>query len=120
MPDRMRVALADDQASVRSALRLLLEQEPDFEIVVEAADATGLLSAVVDKQPQLLLLDWELPGLPVHQLLRLLRFETPALRVIAMSSLPEACRDALSAGIHNFVNKSAPPQHVLAAVRNAL
>lgn len=120
MTEKMRVALADDQASVRSALRLLLEQEPDFEIVVEAADATGLLAAVVDKQPDLLLLDWELPGLPVLQLLRLLRYEQPAINVIAMSSLPEACRDALDAGVHTFVNKSAPPQHVLAAVRNAL
>ena len=67
----MRVLLADDHPRVRSALRLILEQEPNFQVVGETADATGLLLAVNEKAPDLVLLDWELPGLPVAQLLRL-------------------------------------------------
>ncbi|MCZ7674175.1 MAG: response regulator transcription factor [Chloroflexi bacterium] len=78
--EKMRVLLADDQMRVRSALRLLLEQEPGFQVVGEAADATGLLLAATEKAPDLLLLDWELPGLPAAQLLRLLKGGTAVVK----------------------------------------
>lgn len=115
----MRVLLADDQISVRSALRLLLEQEPSFQVVGETADASGLLLAVVEKAPDLILLDWELPGLPAVQLLRLLLYERPSLKIIAMSSRPEA-KQALLAGAHAFLSKSEPPDQVLAIVQSLL
>lgn len=113
----MRVLLADDQVKVRSALRLYLEQDPSIQIVGEAADATGLLQAIVEKAPDLVLLDWELPGLPAAQLLRLLRYERPSLKVIAMSGQPEACQSSLDAGVQAFVGKSEPPERVLASIR---
>jgi DNA-binding NarL/FixJ family response regulator len=116
----MNVLLADDQMAVRSALRLLLEQEPDFQVVGEAADATGVLLAVTEKAPDMVLLDWELPGLPAGQLLRLLRYERPSLKIIAMSSKPEAYLAALEAQVHAFVSKSDPPACVLANIRKLL
>jgi DNA-binding NarL/FixJ family response regulator len=58
----MRVFLADKQAKVRSALRLLLEQEPGLSVVGEAAEAEDLLAQVQRTRPDLVLLDWELPG----------------------------------------------------------
>ena len=116
----MKVLLADDQPAVRSALHLLLEQEAGFQVVGEAADATGLLLAAANKGPDLLLLDWELPGLPAGQLLRLLRYERPSLKIIAMSSKPEAQQAALNAGVHAFVSKSEPPERVLAIIRALL
>ncbi len=116
----MKVLLADDQPAVRSALHLLLEQEAGFQVVGEAADATGLLLAAANKAPDLLLLDWELPGLPAEQLLRLLRYERPSLKIIAMSSKPEAHQAALDAGVHAFVSKSEPPERVLAIIRALL
>lgn len=120
MKQAMRVVLADDQASVRSALRLLLAQEPGMDVVAEAADATALLLAVAATAPDLLLLDWELPGLPAAQLLRLLRFERPMLKVVAMSSRPEAQRAALTEEVDVFVSKSESPQQVLSAIRGRL
>ncbi len=116
----MRVLLADDQLQVRSALRLLLEQEPDFQVVGETADATGLLLAAAEKAPDLVLLDWELPGLPAAQLLRLLQYERPFLKIIAMSSHPEVERLALDAGVHAFLSKGAPPDWVLTVIRKLL
>ena len=106
----MRLLLADDQIKVRSALRLLLEQEPDFQVVGEAADATVLLRAVTDNGPDVILLDWELPGLPVTQLLRRLHYERPSLKIIAMSSRPEAKTEAQNAGIVAFLSKGGPPE----------
>jgi DNA-binding NarL/FixJ family response regulator len=112
----MRVLIADDQLKVRSALRLLLEQEADFQVVGETADATGLLLAVAEKAPDLVLLDWELPGLPVEQLLRLLQFERPYLKIIAMSSRPEVERQVKEVGVQAFLSKSELPERVLATL----
>jgi DNA-binding NarL/FixJ family response regulator len=116
----MRVLLADDQVAVRSALRLLLEQEADFQVVGETADSTELLLAIEQKGPELVLLDWELPGLPPVQLLRLLRYERPSLKIIAMSSRPEAERLVLDAGAQAFLSKSELPERVLSIIRSLL
>lgn len=113
----MRILLADDQASVRSALRLLLEQSLNGEIVGECADATSLLQTIAHAEPDVILLDWELPGLPAVQLMRLLRFEKPGVSIIALSSRPEASRQAVSAGVDAFVSKNAPPEILQTAVK---
>ena len=121
----MRILLADDQVKVRSALRLLLEQEPGIQVVGETADATGILLAVATYMTEkasdlVVLLDWELPGLPAAQLVRLLRYERPLLKIVAMSSRPEAYQAALDAGVQAFVSKSEPPEQVLAHIKNVL
>jgi DNA-binding NarL/FixJ family response regulator len=117
---KMRILLADDQASVRSALQLLLEQEPGFQVVGEAADATGLLLAITEKAADGVLLDWELPGLPAAQLVRLLKVERPSLKIIAMSSRPEVEQLALEADIQTFLSKSESPERVLSIIRTFL
>ena len=116
----MRILLADDQVQVRSALRLLLEQEQRVCVVGEAAEATGLLLSIAKMEPDLVLLDWELPGLPILQLLRLLWYENPLLKIIAMSSQPRAKQLALDAGVERFISKGEPPDQVLAIIRDSL
>lgn len=111
------ILLADDQANVRAALRLLLEQETNVVIAGEADDAAGLLLAAATYEADVLLLDWELPGLPIDHLLKLLRAERPYLRILAMSSRPEARQQALHAGVTAFLSKGAPPEAVLTALR---
>jgi DNA-binding NarL/FixJ family response regulator len=115
----MRVLLADDQAKVRSALRLLLDQQPDVEILGEAVDTTGLLDWVKATEPDVILLDWELPGLPATALLPVLQVHHPNLRVVALSGRPEARRAALEAGVDAFVSKGDPPERLLGAVNLA-
>jgi DNA-binding NarL/FixJ family response regulator len=114
----MRVILADDQAKVRSALRLLLEHQPDVEILGEAVDTTGLLDWVKAVCPDLVLLDWELPGLPNAALLTRLHDHCPGLQVIALSSRPGARRAALDAGADTFVSKGDPPERLLIAMHD--
>jgi DNA-binding NarL/FixJ family response regulator len=113
----MRVLLADDQAKVRSALRLLLVEHPHIEILGEAVDATGLLDWVKAACPDVVLLDWELPGLPAATLLSLLHDRCPDLRVIALSTRPEAGEAALRAGADAFVSKGDPPEMLLVAIQ---
>jgi DNA-binding NarL/FixJ family response regulator len=112
----MRVILADDQVNVRSALRLLLEHQPDVEILGEAADTTCLLDWVKVLCPDLVLLDWELPGLAADALLPLLEGHCPALRVIALSVRPESRQAALDAGADAFVCKCDAPEGLLIAM----
>jgi hypothetical protein len=77
----MRVLLADEKAKVRSALRLLVEHQPEVEILGEAVDTTGLVDWVKAVCPDMSLLDWDLPGLSAAALLPLLRYRCPSLRL---------------------------------------
>jgi DNA-binding NarL/FixJ family response regulator len=113
----VKVLLADDDAHVRSALRLLLEDEPGMAIVGESVSADGLLDQVAAAQPAVVLLDWELPGLHADGLLDGLRALQPAPYLVALSGRPEAHDEALRAGIPNFVCKGDAPDVLLAAVR---
>ena len=120
----MRVFLADDQLKVRSALRLLLEHEPGLYVVGEATEAEELLAQIKATRPDLMLLDWELPGLSLansvglgKQLLSVVHVFYPNLRVIALSGRPEAHQAALAAGVDAFVSKGDPPERLLATLR---
>lgn len=119
----MRVLLADDQAWLRSAIRLLLEEQPEIEIVGEAPDAATLEQLAKLRIPDLILLDWELPGLRVaadrRALLRVIRRYNPRLQVIVLSGRPESSRGALAAGANAFVSKADPPERLLAALQKA-
>jgi len=114
----MRVLLADDQSKVRSALRLVLEQQPGVSILGEAVDVTGLLDWMKAACPDVVLLDWELPGLEADSLLPTLRELCPRLSVIALSGRPEARRAALDTGVDAFVSKGDLPERLLAAVND--
>lgn len=115
--DAMRVAIADDQPHARSAMRLLLAQEPGITIVGEAADVVEALALVAEQCPDLVLLDWELPGQGSARVLDRLRAARPGLAVIALSGLPDARQAALDAGADGFVSKSDPPEQLLAAIK---
>ena len=112
----MRILLADDQAHVRFALRVLFEREPGLEVVGEVVDAADLLAQLRRVSPDAVLLDWELPGLAMIGTLSALRDDTPGLIVIALSGKPEACRAALESGADAFVSKADPPERLLTVI----
>ena len=110
----MRILLADDEDKVRSALRLLLEQEPGLNVV---AEADGLLAEVQAAAPEVVLLEWKLPGLSAAILWKLRSF-CPGVGLVAMSGRSEARLAALNAGADAdaFVGKGEPPEGLLAAL----
>ena len=120
----MRVLLADDQDGMRSALRLVLGQETNMELVGEVADVAHLLEETASLLPDLLLLDWELPELGSsragRRLLASLHGLHPLLHVIVLSSRPESKRSALAAGADLFVSKTEPPERLMSALRTML
>jgi DNA-binding NarL/FixJ family response regulator len=109
----MRILLADDQPRVKYALRVLLELQPGVQVVGEAVDAQNLLAETRANCPDLVLLDWELPGLVALDSLPALRRIRPGLRVVALSGRPEARQAALAAGVDAFVSKMEPPDRLL-------
>jgi len=114
----MRVLLADDQPEVRSALRLLLEQEQGLSVAGEASEVEGLLNQTSATGPDLILLDWELFAIqPPSRLIAALRVLCPQVQVIILSGRPEARAAALLAGADAFVSKGDPPDGLLAALR---
>jgi DNA-binding NarL/FixJ family response regulator len=116
----MNILLADDQSRVRFALRILLEQQPDWKITGEACDANELFSQVENQRLDLVLIDGELPGLDVSNCLNVLRQKFPHLCIIALSeglpkhpSNPNQYFDAYS-------SKANPPEYLLAVIRSCL
>jgi DNA-binding NarL/FixJ family response regulator len=113
----MRILLAEPQARVRFALRVLLERQPGLEVTGEAVSAGELMAMVEGLCPDVVLLAWDLPGLAAAQTLRALRQLRSDLVVIALSGRLEARRAALKAGADAFVSKGNPPERLLEAIK---
>jgi DNA-binding NarL/FixJ family response regulator len=111
----MRILVADPQAQVRFALRVLLEQQPGLEVVGEAASAGDLLARAAHHCADLVLLDWNLAGTTAG-LLPALRRGCPGVGIIVLSGRPETREAALAAGADAFVSKGNPPEHLMAAI----
>lgn len=109
----MRILLADNEPKVRFALRVLLERQPDISVVGDVINEADLLSQIDETQPDIVLLDWGLPGLAT---LSQIRARFPSLSVIVLSGRPETRQKALSAGADAFVSKINPPEELLAAI----
>lgn len=114
----MRILLADSHDQVRSALRLLLEQERAIEVVGEAYEEEGLLETIGRCPADLLLLDWGLLGSRPEVTLSAVRLRRPHLAIIVLSSRPEARQAATDAGVEYFVSKSSFAEELLATLRH--
>ena len=114
----MRIVLADTRTNVRFALRALLRHRVESEVVGEAANAEELVSEVNRLRPDLVLLDWDLPGRGTD-LLPDLRRLYPGLHVIVLGVRAEARVSALMAGADAYVSKTEPPEHLVAALWRA-
>jgi DNA-binding NarL/FixJ family response regulator len=115
----MRILLADDQALVRGGLRLILEAEPDIEVVAEAADGHEAVARAIETMPDLVLMDIRMPALDGIEATRRLLAELPETRVLILTTfdLDDYVVDAFRAGASGFLLKTAPPPQLVAAVR---
>jgi DNA-binding NarL/FixJ family response regulator len=113
----MRVLLADHNSQVRWALRTAIREEPGLIVVGEATEAEALLSQAQALRPDLILLEWELPGQPMEEVLSTLRASSNGCQVIILSRQPECETAALAAGADAFISKAAAPEELLTALR---
>lgn len=115
----IRVLLADDQAMVRAGLRLILESQPDIEVVGEAADGEEALHAVRKSQPDVVLMDIRMPRMDGIAATRSLIEEHPVVRVLVVTTFDadHYVFEALRAGASGFILKDSSPEQLVAAVR---
>jgi len=114
----MRILLADDQVHVRSALQILLKQEPNLYVVGEASDADSLLAQARAVIPDMVLIDFELPGLKERNLISILHQEFPWMKIVALSSLLEKRALAVKSGVDAFASKIDPPEVLVALLQS--
>lgn len=119
--DAVKLVLADDHTVVRSALRMLLEAEPGFEVIAEAGDAETALAQVRTQAPDVLVLDLNMPGRPSLDILPELAAEAARTGVVilTMQNETEFAERALAAGVLGYVLKEAADTELVAAVRAA-
>jgi DNA-binding NarL/FixJ family response regulator len=115
----MRILLAANGMQARPTIRWLLEHDPELCVVGEVTEAQGLLTEAQEVQPDLILLDWELPGLQATALLHSLRTLCDHMKVVAYSERTETYQEALTAGVNAFVSKTEPPNQLVNALRLA-
>jgi DNA-binding NarL/FixJ family response regulator len=115
----IRIAIVDDHALVREGLRLILETQPDMEVVGEACDAVGALALADAHRPQIMLVDLTLDGSDGVALIRDLTVRDPSIRVIAvtMHHHEETVRQAFLAGAAGYVVKGAASLDLFTALR---
>jgi DNA-binding NarL/FixJ family response regulator len=112
--------LAEADPDVRRALRIFLAHDRvGMQLVGEVADAADLRSQLHDARPDLLLVDWGLLGAGVNAALASLRAGFPNLQVIVLSGHPEVRRQALAAGVDDFVSKADSPEQMVKTLRAA-
>lgn len=117
----IRIFIADDHPIVREGLRKLIEEQPDMQVVGEASDGRQVLQRAADERWDLLILDLSLPRVNGIEVLRRLRVEMPALRVVVLSMYPEdqyALR-MIEEGAVAYLSKTLPFEELLPALRAA-
>lgn len=114
---RVRILVADGRPDVRSALRLLLEQDAGMLVLSEAKKSDDVVEQVKATCPDVIILDCDLPGLHTRDLLPVVRSVCPRVWIVALCSRSEARWPALSAGADVFVSKADYPQRLLSIVR---
>jgi DNA-binding NarL/FixJ family response regulator len=117
----LRVLIVDDQALVRAGFRLILESQPDIEVVAEAADGHEAIRAAQLHTPDVALMDIRMPNLDGIAATRTITSPDSArsTRVVILTTydLDEYVFDALAAGASGFLLKDVPPEELIYGVR---
>lgn len=115
----IRIVIADDHAVLRAGLRMLLDAEPDMQVVGEAGDGTTALACVRELNPDVVLLDLTMPRMGGLDALRQIRDALPTARVLILTMHDDEgyLREVLAGGGAGYVLKRAADTELLSAVR---
>ena len=119
MADGIRVLLVDDQELIRYGLRMVLDAQPDIEVVAEAADGAEAVNTARRLLPDVVLMDVRMPGMDGIEATKQLSAALPNVRVLVLTTYDrdEFAFGALQAGAAGFLLKNTRPDELVAAVR---
>jgi two-component system, NarL family, response regulator NreC len=119
--DAITIVLADDHSVVRSGLRMLLEAEPDIEVLAEAGDVDAARRYTLGHKPTVLVLDLNMPGGSSLEMIPKIAEVSPdtSVVVLTMQEDPAFAREALRAGARGYVLKHAAGTELVQAIRTA-
>jgi two-component system response regulator NreC len=120
--ETITVVLADDHELVRDGIRMVLEAEPDIEVVAQAGDAETAARYVLGHKPTILVLDLSMPGPPSLDVMPQMIESCPetSVIVVTMQNEPAFARKALQAGAKGFVIKQSAAGELVTAIRSVL
>jgi DNA-binding NarL/FixJ family response regulator len=118
---KLRILLVDDQAMFREGLRLILGQQPDFEILGEAGDGLAAVEAVRRDPPDVVLMDLRMPGVGGVEATRRIKAESPGVPVVVLTTFEEdeEVFSALRAGASGYLLKASSSERLCEAIRLA-
>ena len=114
----IKVLLADDHAVVRTGFRLLLQSQPDINVVAEAQSGEAACQMYAELSPDVVVMDLGMPGMGGLEAMRRIRARNPAARVLALSAHddPMHARRALREGALGFLSKRSAPEALIEAI----
>ncbi len=120
-PRRLRIVLADDHATIRQGLRLLIDGQPDMTVVAEAGDGQSAIAAVEQFQPDVVVMDISMPGVNGLNATRMLKEMHSESRVVALTRYSDDAylQELLRAGVAGYVLKQSASIELLQAIRAA-
>lgn len=119
MPGRIRILIVDDHQIVRQGLKMVLELEPDFEIVGEAGSGKEAIRQIELFRPDLVLLDLMMPDMSGVEVTQLVKSKHPRVRILMLTGIgaEAAVKKSMNAGVEGYILKNVSPDVLCSAIR---
>lgn len=118
--ETIRIVLAEDHTIVREGLRSLLGQEAGFEVIAEAEDGREAVRTAEQLQPDIVLMDFSMPGLNGLEATRQIKQRAPSVKVLILTrhANQEYIRSILSAGASGYLVKKSASAQLVSAIKS--
>lgn len=116
----LRVLLADDHVTVRHGLKLLIDSEPDMEVICEASDGESAVRQAIALEPDVVVMDISMPGMNGLAATRALKASWPEAVIVTLTRHADEAylQELLRAGVNGYVLKRSAPTELLQAIRS--